>query len=60
MSAEAEGLYGILIEFEEPEQLVEACHRVRDEGFERWDAHTPFPIHGMDRAMGIRGTRLPC
>ena len=59
MSAEKEGIYGILVEFEEPERLVEACRRVRDEGFERWDAHTPFPIHGMDRAMGIRETRLP-
>ena len=59
MSAEGKGTYGILIEFEEPERLVEACRRVRDQGFERWDAFSPFPIHGMDRAMGIRGTRLP-
>lgn len=53
------GIYGLLIEFEEPGRLVEACRRVRDRGFEKWDAHTPFPIHGMDRAMGIRSTRLP-
>ena len=59
MSAEGKGIYGILIEFEEPEKLVAACRRVRDQGFERWDAHSPFPIHGMDRAMGIRETRLP-
>ncbi|MEM9553595.1 MAG: DUF3341 domain-containing protein [Acidobacteriota bacterium] len=52
-------IYGLLVEFEHPEGLVEACRRVRDEGFERWDAYTPFPIHGMDRAMGIRETRLP-
>lgn len=59
MNAEEKGLYGLLIEFEQPEQLVEACRRVRDRGFEKWDAHSPFPIHGMDRAMGIRPTRLP-
>ena len=52
-------LFGLLVEFEEPGPLVEACRKVRDEGFERWDAYTPFPIHGMDRAMGIRETRLP-
>jgi hypothetical protein len=52
-------LYGLLIEFEHPEALVAACRRVRDAGYRRWDAHTPFPIHGMDAAMGIRGTRLP-
>lgn len=54
-----QGLFGLLVEFDEPDRLVEACRRVRDEGFEKWDAHTPFPIHGMDRAMGIRPTRLP-
>ena len=59
MSAKDSGTFGILIEFEEPERLVEACSKVRDQGFQRWDAHTPFPIHGMDRAMGIRNTRLP-
>lgn len=63
MSAQASspdrGIYGLLIEFEDPERLVEACRQVREEGFEKWDAHTPFPIHGMDRAMGIRATRLP-
>lgn len=58
-SSNEPGTFGLLIEFESPEQLVEACGRVRDEGFEKWDAHTPFPIHGMDQAMGIRPTRLP-
>ncbi|MDY7092926.1 MAG: DUF3341 domain-containing protein [Acidobacteriota bacterium] len=53
------GTYGLLIEFDDPEELVAACRQVRDEGFQRWDAYTPFPIHGMDRAMGIRPTRLP-
>jgi mono/diheme cytochrome c family protein len=33
--------------------------RVRDAGFTRWDSHSPFPIHGIERAMGIRPTRLP-
>ena len=52
-------LYGLLVEFEHPDALVDACRQVRDAGFRRWDAHTPFPIHGMDAAMGIKGTRLP-
>jgi hypothetical protein len=53
------GLYGLLVEFDDPIALVGACREVRDAGFRRWDAHSPFPIHGMDDAMGIRGTRLP-
>lgn len=51
--------HGILVEFDDAHDLVEACRKVRDAGFQKWDAHTPFPIHGMDAAMGIRGSRLP-
>ena len=32
---------------------------MRDAGYTRWDAHTPFPIHGLERAMGLRASRLP-
>jgi len=52
-------LYGLIIEFDDAPTLVEAVTKCRDHGFTRWDVHTPFPIHGMDDAMGIRGTRLP-
>jgi hypothetical protein len=59
MSDAAARTYGLMVEFDDPNVLVDACRQVRDAGFRRWDAHTPFPIHGMDEAMGIRGTRLP-
>lgn len=52
-------LYGYLAEFRTPEHLLDAAARVRDAGYTRWDCHTPFPLHGLDIAMGIRGTRLP-
>ena len=51
--------YGILAEFATPADLYHACERVRDAGFTRWDAHTPFPVHGLDRAMGLRASPLP-
>jgi hypothetical protein len=51
--------YGILAEFSTPADLFHACERVRDAGFTRWDAHTPFPVHGLDGAMGIRPSPLP-
>ena len=51
--------YGILAEFATPTDLYHACERVRDAGFTRWDAHTPFPVHGLDRAMGLRRSKLP-
>jgi hypothetical protein len=52
-------LYGLIAEFDSAQQLMQAVEKTRDEGFRDWDVHTPFPVHGMDDAMGIRGTRLP-
>jgi hypothetical protein len=51
--------YGILAEFATPADLYHACERVRDAGFTRWDAHTPFPVHGLAAAMGLRRSPLP-
>jgi hypothetical protein len=52
-------LYGLLVEFERVEDLLAGCEKVRDAGYTRWDAHTPFVVHGLDAAMGIRPTKLP-
>jgi hypothetical protein len=51
--------YGLLAEFESAEQLLRAAERVRDAGYRRWDCYSPYPVHGLDRAMGLRDTRLP-
>jgi hypothetical protein len=47
-----------LAEFETPSQVLRAAEKVRDAGYTRWDVHTPFPVHGMDRAMGLPDSRL--
>lgn len=52
-------LYGLLAEFETPAAIMVAAHRVREAGYKWWDCHTPFPVHGLDKAMGIRPTILP-
>jgi len=52
-------LYGLLAEFENPAQLMAAAEKVRDAGYRYWDCHTPFPVHGLDQAMGIKRTILP-
>ena len=51
--------YGLLAEFKTAAEIYRACERVRDAGFTRWDAHTPFPVHGLDGAMGLRRSKLP-
>ena len=46
-------VYGIIGEFDSAADLFHAAEVVRDRGFKRWDVHSPFPIHGMDDAMGL-------
>lgn len=50
---------GYLAEFETPEDLKRAAVEVRDAGFKAWDCYSPFPVHGIDEAMGIKRTILP-
>ncbi len=52
-------LHGVLAEFTEEAQVLAAAERVRDAGYTRWDVHSPYPIHGVDRAMGTKMTGLP-
>jgi hypothetical protein len=52
-------MHGLLAEFRTVPALFHACEQVRDAGFTRWDAHTPFPIHGIDKAMGLKRSPLP-
>ena len=56
---ESPSLYGMIAEFETPAQILKAAEKVRAEGYKWWDCCTPFPVHGLDRAMGIRQTILP-
>lgn len=52
-------LYGVLAEFDTPGELLDACRKVRDAGYTEFDAYSPFPVHGIDEAMGIKRTILP-
>jgi len=52
-------LLGYLIEFEDTHTLYHACEKMRDAGYQHWDAHTPFPVHGLNDAMGLKPSRLP-
>jgi len=52
-------LAGYLAEFTDVSSVFSAAKAVRDAGYSRWDVHSPFPIHGIDEAIGIRPTVLP-
>ena len=51
--------WGVLAEFETVPQIFHACEEVRDAGFKNWDAYTPFPVHGLDKAQGLKDSHLP-
>jgi hypothetical protein len=49
-------IYGIIAEFLTPADVMHAAEKVRDSGFRKWDVFTPFPVHGMDKAMGLKNS----
>ncbi len=51
--------FGWMAEYEDENQLLDASRKVRDSGYTRTDAFTPFPVHGIDEALGIKPTVLP-
>jgi hypothetical protein len=55
----AEKNYGLIATFDTPGALMHAAEQVRDAGYRRWDCITPFPIHGMDKAMGVGRSKVP-
>lgn len=52
-------IHGILAEFDTPTELVDAARQVRDAGYTKTDAFSPFPLHEIDEALGIKRTILP-
>jgi hypothetical protein len=55
IEAEAEA---VVAEFDNPAELLRAAKKVREAGYDRFECYSPFPIHGMDEAMGLRPSPL--
>ena len=51
--------HGLIAKFDTPADIMHAAERVRDAGFKRWDVLTPFPLHGLDPAMGLKRSFVP-
>jgi hypothetical protein len=52
-------IYGLMAEFDNPEDLLAAAQRAYEAGYRRMDAYSPFPVEGLAEALGMRQTRLP-
>lgn len=51
-------LFGLGAEFPSAAVLLEAAKKIYAHGFKKWDVYSPFPIHGMDHAMGFKRSRV--
>ena len=54
----APALYGIVAEFNTPDEVVRAARKARKEGYSAMDAYTPFPVHGLDEAIHFEDNRI--
>ena len=52
-------IYGVMAEFETPEEILEAARRTREAGYRRIDAFSPIPVEGLSEAVGFDWTALP-
>lgn len=51
--------WGVVAEFANPAELLHAAQRCREAGYKKFEVWSPFPIHGMDDAMGLPGSKVP-
>lgn len=51
-------LFGVLAEFSSPSEVYHAAEKVRDKGYKKWDVHSAYPIHGIDKAMGLGDSKV--
>ena len=51
--------HGLIATFETTPDVMHAAEMVRDAGYKSWDCITPFPIHGLDKAMGVKRSIVP-
>jgi hypothetical protein len=56
---QSNSIYGIVAEFTSSEALKAASRKVRDSGYKKTDAYTPFPLEGLSEALGVRDKWVP-
>ena len=51
-------IYGVAALFNNPDKIISAAKKVKEAGFTKWDVHSPYPLHGMEKAMGLKPSLL--
>ena len=53
------GQSGFVGFYTDESELLEACRKTRVAGFQKFDAITPYPVHGIEYAIGIKRSIIP-
>jgi hypothetical protein len=56
--ADKTSIHGLVADFDSPDKLMDAIRAARKAGYTKMEAYTPFPIHGIDDAMGAKPSIL--
>lgn len=59
MSNSTPEIAGVVGFFDDPESLIVATEKVRDSKFKNFDCFTPYPVHGLDHAQGLKRSKVP-
>jgi mono/diheme cytochrome c family protein len=51
-------LFAVTALFDTPDEIIRAANETQSAGYTRYDVNTPYPVHGMDKAMGLKQSRL--
>lgn len=59
LEEEAAKPFGLMGYFLTPGELMHACEKLKNAGYKNFDAQTPFPVHGLEKAMGLPPSKMP-
>ncbi|MCL6494157.1 MAG: DUF3341 domain-containing protein [Ignavibacterium sp.] len=51
-------LFGIAALFKTPDEIIRAAKKTVEAGYQKYDVHSPYPVHGIDRAMKLKPSKL--
>ncbi|MDX1672087.1 MAG: DUF3341 domain-containing protein [Balneolaceae bacterium] len=58
MANDTNNIFAVLAEFRNPRELIDAAEAVEKSGYKKFDTYAPFPIHGMEKAMNLKKSKL--
>jgi hypothetical protein len=59
METTEQKVIAVMGDFTNPDLVTAAAKGINASGYTQFDIHTPYPVHGLDKAMGIKKTILP-